>query len=95
MVIISGKVVSLPADSSSLLELHNSFAPSHHGRGTEEVYDESYRLARELPAGRFDLGAATLDITRDILPVVSTLCHSPVRADMYKLNSYATVGYTF
>jgi hypothetical protein len=84
-----------PNKTSKLSEFHESLTPSRHGQGTKSVYDEDYRLARELPSEVFGISAAGLDVTSGILPIVSSFCGSQVRAQLYKLNSYSNVRISF
>jgi hypothetical protein len=85
----------LPDKTAKLSEFHESLTPSRHGKGTKSVYDEEYRLARELPSELFGFSAAGLDVTSGILPIVSSFCGSQVRAQLYKLNSYSNVCISF
>jgi hypothetical protein len=86
--------ITLPGQSEeSLQELHNSFTPSAFGKGTETVLDESYRLARELPPDSFLMRPEALKLIESIMPIVTDIIGTPVRAELYKLNSYATGGF--
>jgi hypothetical protein len=87
-------VITLPGQSEdSLHELHKCFVPSKFGKGTETVYDESYRLARDLAPDSFSVKPEALKLIEPIMPVIADVIGRPVRAGLYKLNSYATGGF--
>jgi hypothetical protein len=77
-----------------LEELHKSFVPSSFEKGKELVHDEPYRSACELQPDRFTLNIPdSLELIQAISPPISTFFGNPVRAELYKLNSYATEGF--
>ena len=91
----------LEENDSSLQQLLEACEPSAHGRGNETVYDESYRLARELPRSRVALTEDILTENDDVLATISALVAPRNKEDgigivarMYKLNAY-TVGSFF
>ncbi|KAF8506201.1 hypothetical protein JB92DRAFT_2963232, partial [Gautieria morchelliformis] len=83
--------------TDELQQLLEACVPSSHGRGSELVFDDSYRLARELQQGTF---ALTMDILNEsgVIASISALT-SPrtssggLVADLYKLNAYAVGGF--
>ncbi|KAF8578576.1 hypothetical protein K439DRAFT_460761 [Ramaria rubella] len=90
--------LELPStDLDAITKLIDACAPSSHGRGEETVYDESYRLARELPQGRFALTTEILgesDVLASISPLTSSRApNEGLVARLYKLNAYATGGF--
>ncbi|KAF8578571.1 hypothetical protein K439DRAFT_460544 [Ramaria rubella] len=78
-------------------KLLDACTPSAHGLGKETVFDESYRLARELQQDSF---ALTMDILNEsgVLASIAALT-SPrnpsdgLVAQLYKLNAYASGGF--
>ncbi|KAF8521841.1 hypothetical protein JB92DRAFT_2889717 [Gautieria morchelliformis] len=80
-----------------LQQLLEACVPSSHGRGSETVFDESYRLARELQQGTF---ALSMDILNEsgVMASISALTSprtssSGLVADLYKLNAYGVGGF--
>lgn len=69
--------------------LHDHCTPSHFGKGKELVKDESYRLARELPAHKFGLNFDPIGHDTGVAAAVSAFVKEGVSIKMYKLNSYA------
>ncbi|KAF8578575.1 hypothetical protein K439DRAFT_1663658 [Ramaria rubella] len=91
-------ILELPStDLDAITKLIDACAPSSHGRGGETVYDESYRLARELPQGGFSLTTEILsesDVLASISPLTSSRApNEGLVARLYKLNAYATGGF--
>lgn len=72
---------------------HRTCEPSSHGHGKELVYDETYRLARELRPNRFGLNFDPLEFTNQVLDTIGILCSMPIGITLYKLNSYTTKGF--
>ncbi|KAF8521675.1 hypothetical protein JB92DRAFT_2890110 [Gautieria morchelliformis] len=86
-----------PTRPDELQQLLDVCVPSSHGRGSETVFDDSYRLARELQQGTF---ALTRDILNDsgVMAIISALTSprtssSGLVADLYKFNAYAVGGF--
>ncbi|KAF8531984.1 hypothetical protein JB92DRAFT_2845883 [Gautieria morchelliformis] len=86
-----------PTRTDKMQQLLEACVPSSHGRGSETVFDESYRLARELQQGTF---ALTMDILNEsgVLASISALTSSRTSssglvADLYKLNAYTVGGF--
>jgi len=71
--------------------------PSPHGRGNETVYDESYRLARELPPDTFAFTADFFEQSGILASIAAlTSARNPdgrVEARLYKVNAYTTGGF--
>ncbi|KAF8587692.1 hypothetical protein K439DRAFT_1614126 [Ramaria rubella] len=78
-------------------KLFDACVPSSHGHGEETVYDESYRLARELPQGKFALTTEILSASGILASILSlTSPRNPSEglvAHLYKLNAYTTGGF--
>ncbi|KAF8531989.1 hypothetical protein JB92DRAFT_2803107 [Gautieria morchelliformis] len=86
-----------PTRTDKLQQLLEACVPSSHGRGSETVFDESYRLARELQQDTF---ALTMDILNEsgVMASISALTsprtsNSGLVADLYKLNAYGKGGF--
>ncbi|KAG8980187.1 hypothetical protein FRB90_007770 [Tulasnella sp. 427] len=62
-------LINPPADA--LDALHAGADPAHFGHGKELVHDESYRLARDLHADKFNLNFDPISVDAGVLPVVS------------------------
>lgn len=104
----AANVISLHKPPSDTLDqLHADCDPSPFGHGKETVYDESYRLARELQSNRFNLNFDPTAISTGTLAAVSAFT-SPtagaslentklpitgVEAKLYKFNSYTAGGH--
>ncbi|KAF8531985.1 hypothetical protein JB92DRAFT_3104369 [Gautieria morchelliformis] len=86
-----------PTRTDELQQLLEACVPSSHGRGNETVFDETYRLARELQQDTF---ALTMDILNEsgVMASISALTsprtsNSGLVADLYKLNAYGKGGF--
>ena len=77
------------ANATELAAFHEACLPAHFGHGTECVYDESYRLAREILPEFFQLN---FDPINEILSKVATVCRVHVRSELYKVKSYGPGG---
>ncbi|KAG8975013.1 hypothetical protein FRB90_009652, partial [Tulasnella sp. 427] len=101
----SAKVLSLRNPSTNALDdLHAASNPSPFGHGQETVYDEAYRLAREIRADKFNFNFDPLATSTGVLAAVSAFTAptaggasdqpvTGVEAKLYKLNSYTTGGH--
>jgi len=79
------------ADPEELGAFHASCLPAHYGHGTERVYDESYRLAREMLPEYFKLNFDPLD--KGILSNIEAVCRVKISSKVYKINSYGPGGF--
>ncbi|KAG8984835.1 hypothetical protein FRB90_005096, partial [Tulasnella sp. 427] len=67
---VAGRVLSILNPSLDALEgLHADADPSYFGHGQKRVHDESYRLAREIRAERFNLNFDPISIDAGVLPI--------------------------
>ena len=71
---------------------HDVCLPAHFGHGKELVYDETYRLAREIRPEAFGLNFDPILTSNGILSEISRLTAIPIRAELYKINSYRQGG---
>jgi hypothetical protein len=71
---------------------HNACFPAHYGHGKELVYDETYRLAREIRPEAFGLNFDPIKPSNGILSSISRLIDIPITAELYKINSYGPGG---
>ena len=71
---------------------HNACLPAHFGHGKELVYDETYRLAREIRPEAFGLNFDPIVPSNGILSEISRLIAISIRAELYKINSYGHGG---
>lgn len=86
--------VDVPLDALSAELLHAAGQPSLFGHDEGNVYDESYRLARELRPPHVALSADPV-LVGDILPLIRQQLgiERPLRAVPYKMNTYALGGF--
>ena len=71
---------------------HAACLPAHYGHGTELVYDETYRLAREILPGSFELNFNPLELSNGILSIIGEVFSIYAHAELYKINSYSSGG---
>ncbi|GJJ05960.1 hypothetical protein Clacol_000147 [Clathrus columnatus] len=90
-------------------KLLDTCVPAPHGRNNQTVYDDSYRLAKELPQNDFSLsldilGEAGAEVMSTILDLVSGRHHLSAEGTtdpstlaleprLYKLNAYSKDGF--
>ncbi|GJJ05953.1 hypothetical protein Clacol_000140 [Clathrus columnatus] len=90
-------------------KLVDSCVPAPHGRGNQKVYDDSYRLAKELPQNDFSLSLEILsEAGENVLASISELVAGPhhftypldpnedvltLQPRLYKLNAYSKDGF--
>ena len=89
---ICSTLVITNANATELAAFHEACLPAHFGHGTERVYDESYRLAREILPECFQLNFDPMHESNEILSNVATVCRVHVRSELYKVNSYGPGG---
>ena len=80
---------SATADYSAF---HDACLPAAFGHGKELVYDETYRLAREIRPEAFGLNFDPIGPSNGILSEISRLLDISIRAELYKINSYGQGG---
>lgn len=83
----------LPGSKRDLSMLHDACAPSSHGQGKETVYDETYRLAREMHPHNFALNFDPIRGKGMLEWIISTFIGRPCDIELYKLNSYSKGGF--
>jgi len=84
------------ANPLELAAFHAACLPAHFGHGSESVYDESYRLAREMLPERFKLNFDPIEESNGILSNIATVCRisiSSISTQLYKVNSYGPGGF--
>jgi hypothetical protein len=93
--------MKLPINAEEAQKAYAQATPSMHGLGDKDVYDESYRLAREFLAKDVKLDQRISKLFTDpISPVLTSVARiacpstsSQVRSEFYKLNIYAQGGF--
>lgn len=70
---------------TALAEFHDDCNASPFGRGNELVYDEAYRLARELESEQFGLNFDPLNRFNGVLDDISTVTDMQIWAELYKV----------
>ena len=85
-------VLDLTNPEADYNAFHNACLPAHYGHGTELVYDESYRLAREICPEAFGLNFDPIKASNGVLSSISRLIDIPITAELYKINSYGPGG---
>ena len=84
------------ANPSELAAFHAACLPAHFGHGSERVYDENYRLAREILPERFKLNFDPIENSNGILSNIATVCRIrtySISTQLYKVNSYGPGGF--
>ena len=71
---------------------HDACLPAHYGHGKDLVYDETYRLAREIHPEAFGLNFDPIKPSNGILSGIARLIDIPITAELYKINSYGPGG---
>jgi len=71
---------------------HDACLPAHYGHGKDLVYDETYRLAREIHPKAFGLNFDPIKPSNEILSGIARLIDIPITAELYKINSYGPRG---
>jgi hypothetical protein len=85
-------VLDLLDPTSNYSAFHEACLPAHFGHGKELVYDETYRLAREIRPEAFGLNFDPILPSNGILSEISRLIGIPIRTNLYKINSYGQGG---
>ena len=85
-------VLDLSNPKADYNAFHNACLPAHYGQGKELVYDEEYRLAREIRPEAFGLNFDPIKSSNEVLASISRLIDIPITAELYKINSYGPGG---
>ena len=85
-------VLDLSNPEADYNAFHNACLPAHYGHGKELVYDETYRLAREIRPEAFGLNFDPIRFSNQVLSNISRLIDTPIAAELYKINSYSPGG---
>jgi len=90
---LCSELIFTNANPSELAAFHAACLPAHYGHGTERVYDESYRLAREMLPECFELNFDPLNsLDTEILSNIKAVCRASIWSKVYKINSYGPGG---
>ena len=84
------------ANPLELAAFHAACLPAHFGHGSERVYDERYRFAREMLPESFKLNFDPIEKSNGILSNIATVCRIgtwSVKTELYKVNSYGPGGF--
>ncbi|WWC67757.1 uncharacterized protein I206_101669 [Kwoniella pini CBS 10737] len=88
------KYAMLPITNEVAKDIHGTATTSPFGRGSELVYDDSYRQARELKPPYFSLTSDILSASSLLTLLAKKLNYdSPLEARMNKLNAYTEGGF--
>lgn len=85
-------VLDLSNPEADYNAFHNTCLPAHYGHGKELVYDEAYRLAREIGPEAFGLNFDPIKSSNQVLSTISHLIDTPITTELYKINSYGPGG---
>lgn len=80
------------SDLAEYTAFHAACFPAHYGHATELVYDETYRLAREILPGSFELNFNPLEPSYGIISTIEAVFGIRARTELYKINSYCSGG---
>ena len=67
--------------------------PAPHGKGDKTVYDDSYRLAKEMVSKNYSISQNLLE-DNDVISAIKMVTNSTrIAARPYKLNAYTEGGF--
>ncbi|KAG7562971.1 hypothetical protein FFLO_01529 [Filobasidium floriforme] len=84
-----------PLSAEDVQRVYHAGLPSQHGKGSETVYDPTYRQAHKIKPPYFALSADLIDASNvlNTLPTTLKLEDKRLTARLHKLNVYATGGF--